>query len=165
MDCSLPGSSVHVIFQARIWSWLPFPTPRDLPNAGVEPVSLESPALAGRFFTTAPPGKPLFSGPSPYIAKWQVLKNEKLDEVWNATVLCFSNVIEKQCVCEPVRFWLPCVFNSSVKTHRLVHWHSTKQQIPLGLQKVNLLEIPAFSHIGSILLLQSSLAKILALLS
>ena len=98
VNYSLPGSSVHVIFQARIWSWLPFPTPRDLPNAGVEPVSLESPALAGRFFTTAPPGKPLFSGPSPYIAKWQVLKNEKLDEVWNATVLRFSNVIEKQCV-------------------------------------------------------------------
>ena len=56
VNYSLPGSSVHVIFQARIWSWLPFPTPRDLPNAGVEPVSLESPALAGRFFTTAPYG-------------------------------------------------------------------------------------------------------------
>ena len=81
MDCSPPGSSVHVIFQARIWSWLPFPTPRDLPNPGAEPVSLESPALAGRFFTTVPPGKPLFSGPSPYIAKWQLLENEKLDEV------------------------------------------------------------------------------------
>ena len=31
-----------------------FPTPWDLPNPGIEPMS---PALAGRFFTTAPPGK------------------------------------------------------------------------------------------------------------
>jgi len=29
-----------------------FPTPGDLPNPGIEPVSLASPALAGRFFTT-----------------------------------------------------------------------------------------------------------------
>ena len=34
------------------WSGLPFPSPGDLPNSGIEPVS---PALAGRFFTTAPP--------------------------------------------------------------------------------------------------------------
>ena len=35
------------------WSRLPFPTPGDLPNPGVEPVSVVSPALAGRFFTTS----------------------------------------------------------------------------------------------------------------
>ena len=34
---------------------LPFPSPGDLPDPGLEP---ESPALAGRFFTTEPPGKP-----------------------------------------------------------------------------------------------------------
>ena len=33
------------------WSGLPFPPPGDLPNAGIEPTSLKSPALAGRFFT------------------------------------------------------------------------------------------------------------------
>ena len=33
------------------WSWLPFPSPGDLPNPGMEPSSLLSPALAGRFFT------------------------------------------------------------------------------------------------------------------
>ena len=27
MDCSLPGSSVHGIFQAIVWSGLPFPSP------------------------------------------------------------------------------------------------------------------------------------------
>ena len=55
VDCSLPGFSVHGISQARILEWLAFPTPGDLPNLGVKPVSLASPALAGRFFTTAPP--------------------------------------------------------------------------------------------------------------
>ncbi|ELR59616.1 hypothetical protein M91_15039, partial [Bos mutus] len=35
------------------WSGVPFPTPGDLPNPGSEPVSLASPALAGRFFTTS----------------------------------------------------------------------------------------------------------------
>ena len=33
------------------WNKLPFPLPWDLPNPGTEPVSLASPALAGRFFT------------------------------------------------------------------------------------------------------------------
>ena len=39
------------------WSGLPFPTPGDFPDPGIKPTSLVSPALAGRFFTTAPPGK------------------------------------------------------------------------------------------------------------
>ena len=39
------------------WSGLPFPIPGDLPEPGIEHASLVSPALAGRFFTTAPPGK------------------------------------------------------------------------------------------------------------
>ena len=38
------------------WSGLPFPSPGDLPNPGIEPVS---PALAGGFFTTEPPEKPM----------------------------------------------------------------------------------------------------------
>ena len=40
------------------WSKLPFLIPGDLPNPGIEPASLESPALVGRFLTTVPPGKP-----------------------------------------------------------------------------------------------------------
>ena len=40
------------------WSGLPFPTAGDLLDPGTELVSPVSPALAGRFFTTEPPGKP-----------------------------------------------------------------------------------------------------------
>ena len=37
------------------WSGLPFPSPGDLPHPGIQ---LRSPAVAGGFFTTEPPGKP-----------------------------------------------------------------------------------------------------------
>ena len=40
------------------WSGLPFPPPGDRPNPGMEPKSPASPALAGGFFMTEPPGKP-----------------------------------------------------------------------------------------------------------
>ena len=40
------------------WSGLPFPSPGDLPDPGIE---LTSPALAGGFFTTEPRGKPIVS--------------------------------------------------------------------------------------------------------
>ena len=40
------------------WSGLPCPSPRDLPNPGIEPMSLVPPALAGKIFTTETSGKP-----------------------------------------------------------------------------------------------------------
>ena len=40
------------------WNGLPFPTPGDLPDPGIELESPASPALAGRFFTTELSGKP-----------------------------------------------------------------------------------------------------------
>ena len=42
IDCSLPCSSTHGIFQARVLEWVPFPSPEDLPNPEIEP---RSPAL------------------------------------------------------------------------------------------------------------------------
>ena len=56
MDCSPPGS---IDFSRQeYWSALPFPTPGDLPDPGIEPISPLSPALVGIFFTTEPPRKP-----------------------------------------------------------------------------------------------------------
>ena len=57
VDYSPPGSSIHGILQTRILEWVAFPPPRGLPNPGIEPAS---PAVAGKFFTIAPPGKPLY---------------------------------------------------------------------------------------------------------
>ena len=54
--CSPPGSSVHEIFQARNWSELPFPSPGDIPNPGIEPTS---PALQADSLPFEPPEKPI----------------------------------------------------------------------------------------------------------
>ena len=35
------------------WNGLPFPSPGDHPNSGIQPTSLALPTLAGRFFTTS----------------------------------------------------------------------------------------------------------------
>ena len=51
IDCSLPGSSAMEFPRQEYWSGLPFPSLGDLPNPGIEPESLSSPALAGRLFT------------------------------------------------------------------------------------------------------------------
>ena len=50
MDCSLLGSSVHEILQARILEWVAISSSREgLPDPGNEPAS---PALGSKFFTT-----------------------------------------------------------------------------------------------------------------
>ena len=64
MDCSPPVSSVYGILQARILEWFPFNPPGDLLDPGVDPTSLMSPSLAGKFFTTS--------------ATWEALKLMKL---------------------------------------------------------------------------------------
>ena len=57
MDCSLPGSMEFS--RQEYWSEVPFPSPGDLPDSGIESQVLVSPALAGWLFTTALPGKSL----------------------------------------------------------------------------------------------------------
>ena len=54
MEYSVPGSSVYEDSPGKeYWGGLPCPLPGDLPNPGIKPVSLNSPALAGGFFTTS----------------------------------------------------------------------------------------------------------------
>ena len=52
MDCSPTGSLFVGFSRQESWRGLPGPPPGDLPNSEMEPASLMSPALAGRFFTT-----------------------------------------------------------------------------------------------------------------
>ena len=52
MVYSPAGSLVQGILRQEYWSVSPCPSPGDLPNPGIETVSLKSPALAGEFFTT-----------------------------------------------------------------------------------------------------------------
>ena len=72
MDWSLPGFSLHGIPRQEYRSGLPFPSPGDLPNPGIEP---KSPALAGGFFTTVPPG-------NPYIGQLYLVVGWRHTRVW-----------------------------------------------------------------------------------
>ena len=64
---AIPWTVAHQVplimgfFGQEYWSGLPFPPPGNLPNPGIKPTSSVAPALAGGFFTTEPPGKPLNS--------------------------------------------------------------------------------------------------------
>ena len=57
MDCSLPGSSVHGIFQARIREWVAMPSFRRSSRPEDRLCVYCRSCIAGRFFTTEPPGK------------------------------------------------------------------------------------------------------------
>ena len=49
---ALQGPLSTEFSKQEYWSGLPFPPPGDLPDLGMEPASLVSPALSGRFFTS-----------------------------------------------------------------------------------------------------------------
>ena len=56
MDCNLPGSSVHGVFQARIWGKVAIHPPGDPPDPGMEP---GSPVLQADSLPSELPGKPM----------------------------------------------------------------------------------------------------------
>ena len=56
MDCSLPGYSIHGIFQARILEWIAIPSPGDFSNPEIKPGFL---ALQADTLSSEPPGKPI----------------------------------------------------------------------------------------------------------
>ena len=58
MDYSLPHSSVLEISRQEYWSGLPFPSPGDLPDPGIEP---RSPALQADSLPSELSGKPSWS--------------------------------------------------------------------------------------------------------
>ena len=57
MDCSLQASLSMEFSRAEFWGGLPFPFPGGFPDPEIEPAS---PELAAGFFTTVPPGKPIY---------------------------------------------------------------------------------------------------------
>ena len=69
MDCSPPGYTIHGISRQEYWSGVPFPSPGDLPESGIEPWS---PALQADYLLSQLPGKNELGG------KWlQIQKAEK----------------------------------------------------------------------------------------
>ena len=97
---------LHMGFSKQeYWSGLPFPPPRDLPNPGIKPTPLMSPALAGGFFTTS--------------ATWEAL---------NARISQFSSVAQScPTLCDPMdrsMTGLPVHRQLPEFTQTHVHWVS-----------------------------------------
>ena len=66
------------------WSGVPFPTPGDLPNPGIEPTS---PVLSAEFFTPASPGKPSSDGEGNGTPlQYSCLENPTDGGAWRAAV-------------------------------------------------------------------------------
>ena len=94
-DCILPGSSVQWILQARYWSGLPFPSPEDLPDPGIE---LRSPTLKGDSLPNVwnvEVSLNLCSGWRPHILKLMieicVIKEQKIYFGWLVYYCCIES--------------------------------------------------------------------------
>ena len=66
MDCSLPGSFVHGIFQTRLLEWVAISFSGDLPDPGIKS---GSPALQDNALPSEPPEKPTADTKETYIVK------------------------------------------------------------------------------------------------
>ena len=98
MDCSLPGSSFHGIPQEEYWSGLPFPSPGDLPNPGIESMS---PALAGRFRRA--PGKPhIYPCPETEASKISPF-GTGIQKVLNSNIVLRPILYVHMCLCVPTQ--------------------------------------------------------------
>ena len=93
MVCSPPISSIHGIFEARVMEWLLFPSLGDLPHPGIKAMSPEAFALAVRFFTTEPPGKPC-------LINWAVpLVPEKINALFKLKFTLLESYVDERIVC------------------------------------------------------------------
>ena len=123
------------------WSGLPRPSPGDLPNPGIKPVSLSSPALAGRFFTTVPPGKPWYLYIDRYICVSNSLRPHGLQHTRLPCPLLPPRVCSNSCplsqCCQSTSYPLsprsPPAFNLS-QPQSLFQWVSSSHQVAKVLE-------------------------------
>ena len=72
------------------WSGLPFSSPADLPNLGIETVSPVVSALAGRFFTTSATWESIASPEGIEISFTSAEGIQTWGSIWNSALGCFS---------------------------------------------------------------------------
>ena len=100
MDCSLPGSSVHGIFQARVPEWVAISFSRDLPHSGIE---LRSPTLPADALSSEPPGKPL--GDNKHLRSgFMVSACDELGH-WEISKICFFFFLPLFCLFVLQLYW------------------------------------------------------------
>ena len=109
------------VSKQQYWRALPFPPPGDFPNPGSESASPVFPALAGRFFTTGPPGKPLNWGELWLFSlkSHQLLWNLKKSVILRRTgTICISLWILH------VTYWVPACEQWLTQTEdEMIGWH------------------------------------------
>ncbi|KAI4548550.1 hypothetical protein MG293_000880 [Ovis ammon polii] len=138
VDCSLPGSSVHGILQARILEWVAIPSTRDLPDSGIEPASLMSAALA----VMVPSEIPKLPADTPvrgFPIVWTLLFHDSLSRT--GLYHCFSSFILSLCdrflVLNRLSYNTCCnsCFSDGILTDIIEHltWTSQGYQIELIL--------------------------------
>ena len=121
MDCSCQAPLSVWLSKQEYWNGLPFPLPEDLPNPGTEPVSPESPAVAGRFFTTEPPVNFLIAVQSPscvqlFVTPWTAARQASPSFTISRSFLKLMSVESVMTsnhliLCHPLLF-LPSIFPS-----------------------------------------------------
>ena len=109
MDCSLLGSSVHGIFQVRILEWVAvyFSRGSSGPRNRTH-IFCKSPALADRFFTTEPPGKPHHLPRTWVVSQAPLFRShsentETQAVTWHLTKECLHSTLDL-CSCNEVSF-------------------------------------------------------------
>ena len=132
MDCSLPGSSVHWILQARILECLPCPSPGDLPDPRIEPVSAASPALQVVSLLLSHQG-------SPRIISYSRLNLDKVLQILQSNDLELETqnlqLLNSLFPLKRTYPWLPLILESSLTlTHLLNCWSRIKILHPVNLQ-------------------------------
>ena len=141
------------------WSGLPFPTPRDLSNPGIEPVSLMSPALAGGFFTTSAPwdalrtpyllsseellmdkkeGTRKMSGSPPVLLSWE-FRDIKWEMENISKIYILGIIWQSLYLVTHKSAWQPClrIFQSGLN-HVLTEWFQTVQR---GVEILNVFTV------------------------
>ena len=110
MNCCLPGFSVHGILQARILKWVAMPSSRgSFPPRDWNCISCSS-CIAGRFFTTEPPGKPFYVAFQSlshvwfFVTPWAAVRQASLSFTISLSFLMSSELVMP---CDHLILWCP----------------------------------------------------------
>ena len=89
VNSATPWIRVHTLSQQEDWGGLPFPSPGDLPDPEIEPMSLATPALAGGAFITEPLVSSLMALKSTSFQKYKLVQPTVFRIVQRWRIQCF----------------------------------------------------------------------------
>ena len=134
MDCTRQAPLSMGFFRQEYWSGSAFPPPGDLPDPAIEP---ETPALAGRFFTTEPPGSwPSDLKISSYF--WKPKRHRMVSLMCLSTSLLVSSTLAMfNCPGHPLLTTSPLM----LQIHCVLHLSLVKWPSPSGKQTCPIIHV------------------------